>query len=118
MGCHRAKDLNNAKPKIKKGDIVIVNTGWHQYFPSKSYDFFNYYPGFYTEAAEWFVEHEVKMVGIDGGRNGPSCAHRPLDKYAPGCIRSTRRLPVKTPTRSFLSMNPVIWRWPKPISPA
>jgi kynurenine formamidase len=78
-----AKDLDQAKPRIKKGDIVIVNTGWHKYFLTKSYDFFNYYPGFYTEAAEWFVDHQVKCVGIDGGAMDSPLAHRPLDKYAP-----------------------------------
>jgi len=77
------KDLDNAKPKIKKGDFVVVNTGWHKYFLTKSYDYFNYFPGFYTEAAEWFVEHEVKAVAIDGGAMDSPLAHTPLWKYAP-----------------------------------
>ena len=77
------KDLDNAKPKIKKGDFVVVNTGWHKYYPDQGYVFFNHFPGFYTEAAEWFVEHEVKAVAIDGGATDSPLAHIPLDKYAP-----------------------------------
>jgi len=77
------KDLDNAKPQIKKGDFVVVNTGWHKYFPTYGYVFFNYFPGFYTEAAEWFVEHEVKAVAIDGGASDHPLAHAPLKKWNP-----------------------------------
>ena len=31
-----AEDLENAKPEIKKGDFVVINTGWHKYFKTKS----------------------------------------------------------------------------------
>ncbi|MFC2007373.1 cyclase family protein [Chloroflexota bacterium] len=78
-----AKDLDNAKPEIKKGDFVVVNTGWHKYFPKQGYVFFNHFPGFYTEAADWFVEHEVKAVAIDGGACDHPLAHTPLKKWAP-----------------------------------
>src|SRR4030042_7088521 len=81
------KELDNAKPQIKKGDFVVVNTGWHKYFPTYGYTFFNYFPGFYTEAAEWFVEHEVKAVAIDGGAVDHPLAHCPLDKNAPWLYR-------------------------------
>ena len=78
-----AEDLENAKPEIKKGDFVVINTGWHKYFKTKSYDFFNYFPSFYDSAGEWFVEKKVKAVAIDGGAMDSPLAHRPLDKYAP-----------------------------------
>ena len=77
------KELDNAKPQIKKGDFVVINTGWHKYFPDQSYIYFNHFPGFYTEAAEWFIEHEVKAVAIDGGAIDSPLAHTPLDKFAP-----------------------------------
>ncbi len=77
------KDLDNAKPEIKKGDFVVINTGWHKYFPDQSYIYFNHFPGFYTEAADWFTEHEVKAVAIDGGAMDHPLAHTPLYKYAP-----------------------------------
>ena len=62
-----SEDLENAKPEIKEGDFVVVNTGWHKYFKIKPYDFFNYFPSFYDSAGEWFVEKKVKAVAIDGG---------------------------------------------------
>ena len=39
-----AKDLENAKPKIKEGDIVLMNTGWHHYWRVDDYVYYNYYP--------------------------------------------------------------------------
>ena len=58
------KDLDNARPAIQPGDIVIVNTGWHRYY-SDSQIYYGYSPGFYKEAGEWFVERRVKLVGTD-----------------------------------------------------
>ncbi len=59
-----AEDLENARPKIRRGDIVIVNTGWHKYYGDNQH-YYGYSPGFYKEAGEWFVEKKVKMVGSD-----------------------------------------------------
>jgi len=42
-------DLEKAEPRIQKGDIVIVNTGWHKYW-GDSQQYFAYAPGFYKEA--------------------------------------------------------------------
>ena len=58
------EDLENARPKIEAGDIVIIRTGWHQYY-SDSRQYFAYSPGLYREAGEWFVERKVKAVGVD-----------------------------------------------------
>jgi kynurenine formamidase len=108
------KDLDNAKPKIKKGDFVVVNTGWHKYFPEYGYVFFNHFPGFYTEAAEWFIEHEVKAVAIDGGASDHPCAHTPLDKYAPWLYKeykdetgkdANKEFPIYEPTHLALAQN-------------
>jgi kynurenine formamidase len=77
------KELDAAKPKIKKGDFVVINTGWHKYFPAYGYTYFNHYPGCYTEAAEWFVEHEIKCLAVDGGATDHPLAHTPLYKWNP-----------------------------------
>jgi len=58
------KDLENAKPKIEKGDIVIIHTNWHEKY-SDSVDYWCYAPGLGKEAAEWFVKKGVKAVGVD-----------------------------------------------------
>jgi kynurenine formamidase len=59
-----AKDLENARPKIQPGDIVIVNTGWHRYYGDNQM-YYGYSPGFYKEAGDWFVDRRVKMIGTD-----------------------------------------------------
>jgi kynurenine formamidase len=57
-------DLDAARPEIRPGDIVIVNTGWHHHY-SDSADYYAYSPGFYKEAGEWFAARGVKAVGTD-----------------------------------------------------
>nr|MDO8082083.1 cyclase family protein [Candidatus Freyarchaeota archaeon] len=58
------EDLENAEPAIEKGDIVIINSGWHRYW-GDSVKYFCYSPGLYKEAGEWFVKKGVKGVGVD-----------------------------------------------------
>ena len=58
------EDLENARPKIEKDDMVIVHTGWYKKY-ADSTEYFCYSPGLYKEAGEWFVEKGVKCVGVD-----------------------------------------------------
>lgn len=65
------RDLEEAEPNIKEGDIVIINTGWHDNFcgPVTDFDRAKYYasknPGITKEGAEWLVNKKVKVVGVD-----------------------------------------------------
>lgn len=59
------EDLENARPKIRADDIVIIHTGWHKYW-AKDHDRYAYkYPGLGKEAIDWLVGKKVKMVGSD-----------------------------------------------------
>jgi kynurenine formamidase len=57
-------DLEKARPKIERGDIVIVHTHWHIYY-GDNIKYFCYSPGLYKEAGDWFVAKGVKAVGVD-----------------------------------------------------
>lgn len=57
-------DLEAARPEIREGDIVIVNTGWHRYW-GDSRRYFVESPGTYKEAGEWMRDRGVKAFGID-----------------------------------------------------
>jgi kynurenine formamidase len=71
-GLIEPSDLERAKPAIKAGDIVLINTGWHRkYADSKEY--FGYAPGLSKHAAEWLAKKRVKLVGID-----TACIDHPL----------------------------------------
>jgi kynurenine formamidase len=63
-GIITAEDLENATPKIRKNDIVLINTGAHRKLADTD-EYYAYSPGLYKEAAEWLVEKQVKMVGVD-----------------------------------------------------
>ncbi|MBN2419211.1 MAG: cyclase family protein [Deltaproteobacteria bacterium] len=59
-----AKDIEAAKPGVKKGDIVVIVTGWHHKY-SDSIEYFGESPGLSKDAAEWLVNNECKMVAVD-----------------------------------------------------
>ena len=63
-GVITAEDLEKATPTIRRGDIVMINTGSHHNLGDND-DYYQYSPGFYKEAGEWLVERGVKLVGID-----------------------------------------------------
>jgi len=58
------EDLENARPRIEKNDIVMINTGSHHLWGDNP-DYFAYSPGLYSDAARWLVAKGVKLVGID-----------------------------------------------------
>lgn len=66
-----AKDLSDAVPAIKPGDIVLIYTGWGEKFGTEEY---YYYPYLDNDAARWLVEQKVKMVGVD--TPSPDMPHR------------------------------------------
>ncbi len=59
-----AADLQNAKPQIEEGDIVVIVTGWHHKY-SDALEYYGEAPGLSKEAAEWLVSKNPKMVAID-----------------------------------------------------
>ena len=67
---------------MKKGDILIVNTGYHRYsfdqpdipnpnaqggVKSKEFGFLVKHPGPSIEFYKWALEMELKIVGVDCG---------------------------------------------------
>lgn len=58
------EDLKNATPAINEGDIVIVNTGWHEKW-GETEEYLDEHPGLTEEAVYYLVEKKVKMVGMD-----------------------------------------------------
>jgi kynurenine formamidase len=57
-------DLQAGGQEVRRGDIVIVNTGWHRYY-SDSQRYFGEGPGLSLAAAEWLLERGAKLVGVD-----------------------------------------------------
>jgi kynurenine formamidase len=58
------EDLEAAGPQVELGDIVVINTGWHRHY-SDSLEYFSHGPGLSAAAAQWLIDREVTMVGID-----------------------------------------------------
>jgi arylformamidase len=78
-----------SRAKVKKGDIVIINTGYHRYswdqpdvlnpnaqggVESKEFGFLVRHPGPSPDFFQWAMEMKLKVVGVDCG-----CAEHPMN---------------------------------------
>lgn len=92
------EDLNAFADVVQHDDIVLINTGWHSRY-SDSQDYFGHSPGLSVEAAQWFVDKKIKLLGVDtpqvdhplatslaDHRNGPT-----MKRLAPEYERATGR---------------------------
>jgi kynurenine formamidase len=51
-----------ARPVVQPGDIVLLDTGWAQHVESERY---GEHPCLSVAAAQWLVDHDVKLLGVD-----------------------------------------------------
>jgi kynurenine formamidase len=59
------EDIENSRPEIQEGDIVILNTGWHEKWGDTA-EYLNEHPGLNEDSAYYLVEKKrVKMIGTD-----------------------------------------------------
>lgn len=56
-------DIESAQPKIERGDIVLIHTGWHAEWNSPDYS--QNHPYLSEEGAALLITKGVRMVGID-----------------------------------------------------
>lgn len=55
-------DVESEANDIRAGDIVLLYTGWHDKYGTAEYD---PHPWLSTALAEWFVDREVGLIGVD-----------------------------------------------------
>jgi arylformamidase len=82
-------EMITKKATVKKGDILIINTGYHKYsydqpdvanpeaqggFESKEFGFLVRHPGPSMEFYKWALEMKLKVVGVDCG-----CGEHPMN---------------------------------------
>ena len=64
-------EMITSKVEVKKGDILIIHTGYHRYYEGKPEQdltrYFCMHPGGTRELAEWMLEMELAWWGIDAG---------------------------------------------------
>ena len=87
--CLYTPDMIMKKAAVKKGDILIINTGYHKYswdqpdvfsaeaqggVESKEFGFYVRHPGPSPEFYQWALDMQLKVVGVDCG-----CAEHPMN---------------------------------------
>lgn len=55
-------DLEAARPQVRPGDMVLLDTGWAQYINTEKYED---HACLSVQAAQWLVDHGVKLLGVD-----------------------------------------------------
>jgi arylformamidase len=58
----RSADFERATPKVQRGDIVLLDTGWSTHVNTEKYED---HPHLDADAARWLVAHGVKFLGVD-----------------------------------------------------
>ncbi len=56
------EELEAASPAIEPGDVVLLWFGYAERYRSPSYD---HHPYLTAEAADWLLEREIRMLGVD-----------------------------------------------------
>ena len=69
-------DFEAARPLVQPGDIVLLDTGWAQYVNTERYED---HPSLSASAAQWLVDHGVKMLGVDFSTPDLTIHKRPAD---------------------------------------
>lgn len=57
--------LSAEKIEIRRGDVVLVNTGWERFWKTDNKKYVTSMPGIGVDAAKWLVSKEVAAVGSD-----------------------------------------------------
>ena len=57
-----AKQLEQCRPQTKKGDILLVYTGWAEKYGTEAY---HVHPYLSEDAARWMVEKGINIIGFD-----------------------------------------------------
>ena len=64
-----ADDLERAcGHAVRPYDVIVINTGWHHKYEDND-EYFAYCPGLVPSAADWMIDHQVKVVGHDTQAN-------------------------------------------------
>jgi kynurenine formamidase len=60
-----------SKVEVRKGDILIIHTGFHRYYQGQSQQdlvrYFTMHPGGSVRLARWMADMEIRWWGIDAG---------------------------------------------------
>ncbi|WP_323014824.1 cyclase family protein [Devosia sp.] len=73
-------DLESARPLVQPGDIVLFDTGWAPKMRTPAYE---RHPSLTPEAAQWLLDHRVKMIGVDFATPDRAPTNRPEGFYWP-----------------------------------
>src|SRR6266508_610079 len=103
------EDLEAARPEIRPGDFVVINTGWHHHYADNR-KYFIYSPGLYKEAGIWLRERGVKAARDDFPEWEP-CHRQLLGNGIVGFENVGGDLDKVTGRRCTFAAFPIRWQY-------
>ena len=76
FGVIGVEHLERATPRMQRGDIVLIDTGWAKHINTPAYED---HPQLGVDAAEWLVHNGAKIVGVDFSTPDLTSHRRPGD---------------------------------------
>ncbi len=105
LGDDQADTTSPTALEVKKGDILIYNTGYHRYFngaPEEDEErYFLRHPGGDREFAEWLVEMELAWTGFDCGSGDNPLNTSIRTKWRPEIAEPVREADRQGPRRGL-----------------
>lgn len=93
-----------AKVEVKKGDVLIIHTGYHRYYQGQPRQdlvrYFCMHPGGGVELATWMLEMEISWWGIDAG-SGDHPMNTTIRNMRPDLAHRFKEHSGKTPLEFF-----------------
>lgn len=108
-GLIEVADLQDAGMEIRAGEIVVVGTGWENHRGGA--DYFQGFPYFASEVADFFIQKRVKAVGcdmpsVDGPGGGAPVHHKLLAAGIP-VVEALANLEPLRGRRAFFCAAPL-----------
>ena len=76
LGVIGVEHLERATPRMQRGDIVLIDTGWARHINTEAYED---HPALGADAAEWLVRQGAKIVAVDFSTPDLTAHKRPAD---------------------------------------
>lgn len=107
------RDWEEANVTIQKGDIVLIDFQWEQYWKpgAEGFGFLDSWPGLSADAARYLSERQVKLVGTDcvsldpgDGGDGKLAAHYTLLPSGILILENVSNLSKLPPVSFFMAL--------------
>ncbi len=83
---YKPKDITN-RVQVKEGDILIINTGYHDYYTKDESRYMCRHPGPDEEFAHWALKMKLRWIGVDTASADHPMNTNAIPAYRPSYVK-------------------------------